>query len=154
MCFKDLVDTDDDKMKPLEVLQNTEWSAKQETRDNFLEEIVRAIEDKIPRQNHDQGLVRVSKNGKGRFGRQQATQDASWEGVEDGQDETGERIRAGEVKGIALVPVQHGSQAQALQDSVCRPQYREDRKIEESLLYRQVRFLIFFHFGLSQSHFQ
>ena len=69
MCFKDLVDTDDDKMKPLEVLQNTEWSAKQETRDNFLEEIVRAIEDKIPRQNHDQGLVRVSKNGKGRFGR-------------------------------------------------------------------------------------
>ncbi len=48
MCFKDLVDTDDDQMKSLKVLQNAKWSAKEETGDYFLKEIIWAIEDKIP----------------------------------------------------------------------------------------------------------
>jgi hypothetical protein len=130
----DLVDAEDHKVESLEVLQDAEWGAQHKSGKEFFEEIVRAVEDEIPGQNHDEDLISVGQDCKRGLGGEDTGQDAARECVEDAKDEAGERILTSKVEGIALVAVQHGSQAQRLQDAVGGPQHRKDWETEESLL--------------------
>ena len=79
-------------------------------------------------------MVGVGQHGKRGLGGEETAHDAARESVKDGQDEAGERILTREVEGVALVAVQHGSQAQTLQDAVSGPEQRKNGEIEESLL--------------------
>ena len=128
------VDAYYDEMKPLEVLQDAHRGSEEKSRNYFFEEIIWTIEDEVPGEQHDNHLVGVGQNCQGRLWWQDAAHNTTREGVEDGEDEAGEWVLSGKVKGIAVVVVQGDSETQALNDAMRSPKNREQREGDQCLL--------------------
>ena len=61
------VDTDYDEMKPQKVLQDAHWGPEKKGGNYFFKDVVWAVEDEVPREQHDNDLVGFSQNCQGRF---------------------------------------------------------------------------------------
>ena len=133
----DLVHSENDQMQPLEVLHDAHGGPEKKGGNGFLEVVTRAVEDKVPGNQHHDNLVGVGQAGQGRFWRQNAAHDPSRIGVENGQDETWERALSGEVKGAAMMAVESGSKAQALENAVGDPKHWKYWESKQGLLQDQ-----------------
>ena len=69
-----LVNAENDQMQPLEVLHDAHWGPEKKGRNGFLEEVMRAVENEVPGDQHDDDLVGVCKDSQRRLRRQ----DTAW----------------------------------------------------------------------------